>query len=88
MSVTGIDTQESPAAHDGPTVFVSYRRSDSPSAARQVADALRARFGAEQVFFDTRDLAPGMMRFGGLLSRYYKWREGVGPAAKRPWMRN
>ena len=59
MSVTGIDTQESPAAHDGPTVFVSYRRSDSPSAARQVADALRARFGAEQVFFDTRDLAPG-----------------------------
>ena len=30
----------------------------------------------------TRDLAPGMMRFGGLLSRYYKWREGIGPAAK------
>src|SRR5262245_152410 len=27
----------------------------------------------------TKDLAPGMMRFGGLLSRYYKWREGVGP---------
>ncbi len=36
----------------------------------------------------TADLAPGMMRFGGLFSRYYKWREGVGPAAKRPWMRN
>jgi alpha-L-arabinofuranosidase len=36
----------------------------------------------------TRELAPGMLRFGGLLSRYYKWREGVGPAAKRPWMRN
>jgi alpha-L-arabinofuranosidase len=36
----------------------------------------------------TRDLAPGMMRFGGLLSRYYKWREGVGPAAKRPPYRN
>lgn len=36
----------------------------------------------------TRDLAPGMMRFGGLLSRYYKWREGVGPAAKRPAYRN
>jgi hypothetical protein len=59
MSVTGIDTQQPPAARDGPTVFVSYRRSDSPSAARQVADALRARFGAERVFFDTRDLAPG-----------------------------
>src|SRR5262245_33712328 len=36
----------------------------------------------------TRDLAPGMMRFGGLLSRYYKWHEGVGPAAKRPPYRN
>lgn len=36
----------------------------------------------------TKDLAPGMMRFGGLLSRYYKWREGVGPAAKRPLYRN
>lgn len=36
----------------------------------------------------TRDLAPGMIRFGGLLSRYYKWREGVGPAARRPWYRN
>ncbi len=36
----------------------------------------------------TRDLAPGMLRFGGLLSRYYKWREGIGPVAKRPWYRN
>jgi alpha-L-arabinofuranosidase len=36
----------------------------------------------------TKDLAPGMMRFGGLLSRYYKWREGVGPARERPWYRN
>jgi hypothetical protein len=59
MSVAGIDTQDPAAARTGPTVFVSYRRSDSPSAARQVADALRARFGDERVFFDTRDLAPG-----------------------------
>lgn len=36
----------------------------------------------------TRSLAPGAMRFGGLFSRYYKWREGVGPASQRPWMRN
>ncbi len=34
----------------------------------------------------TRDLAPGALRFGGLFSRYYRWREGVGPAAQRPWM--
>jgi alpha-L-arabinofuranosidase len=36
----------------------------------------------------TRELAPGALRFGGLFSRYYKWREGVGPAARRPAMRN
>src|SRR5215831_7177669 len=36
----------------------------------------------------TRDLAPGAIRFGGLFSRYYRWREGLGPAAQRPSMRN
>jgi len=40
-------------------------------------------------FVDTvKDLAPGALRFGGLYSRHYKWREGVGPAGKRPWVRN
>jgi hypothetical protein len=36
----------------------------------------------------TADLAPQVMRWGGLYSRYYKWREGVGPAGKRPPHRN
>ncbi len=35
-----------------------------------------------------RDLAPDVIRYGGLFCRYYKWREGVGPALRRPWMRN
>jgi alpha-N-arabinofuranosidase len=35
-----------------------------------------------------RELAPGAIRFGGLFSRYYKWREGIGPATERPPMRN
>jgi len=35
-----------------------------------------------------RDLGPGAIRFGGLFSRYYRWREGVGPVEKRPPMRN
>ena len=35
-----------------------------------------------------RELAPDTLRFGGLFSRYYHWREGVGPAAMRPGMRN
>jgi hypothetical protein len=40
-------------------VFISYRRSDAPSASRQLAEALKQRFGAEAVFFDTRDVAAG-----------------------------
>src|SRR5688572_4882512 len=36
----------------------------------------------------TKSLAPGVVRWGGLLSRYYKWREGIGPADKRPLYRN
>jgi alpha-N-arabinofuranosidase len=42
-----------------------------------------------QDFVDVvRDLAPDVVRFGGLFSRYYHWREGIGPPAQRPWMRN
>ncbi len=36
----------------------------------------------------TRDLAPGAIRWGGLFTRYYKWREGVGPPSSRPPIRN
>ncbi|RKK04147.1 alpha-L-arabinofuranosidase [Pseudoroseomonas wenyumeiae] len=35
-----------------------------------------------------QDLAPGAIRWGGLLSRYYRWREAVGPVAGRRPMRN
>ncbi len=35
-----------------------------------------------------KDLSPHVVRFGGLFSRYYKWREGVGPPKRRPIMRN
>ncbi|MCC6860363.1 MAG: alpha-L-arabinofuranosidase [Bryobacterales bacterium] len=35
-----------------------------------------------------RELNPGVIRWGGIYSQYYKWREGVGPPEKRPWMRN
>ena len=42
-----------------------------------------------QDFVETvKDLAPGSMRFGGSSCRHYKWREGVGPAARRPLVRN
>ncbi|MFB3829327.1 MAG: alpha-L-arabinofuranosidase [Bryobacteraceae bacterium] len=35
-----------------------------------------------------KDLAPGVIRFGGIFSSFYKWREGVGPVKSRPWMYN
>jgi hypothetical protein len=47
------------------------------------ADGWRADFTAA-----TLDLAPQAIRWGGLYTRYYRWREGVGPAARRPWARN
>ena len=33
-------------------------------------------------------LAPQVIRWGGIYTRYYKWREGVGPARQRPLARN
>jgi hypothetical protein len=36
----------------------------------------------------TRDLHPDAIRWGGIFSYYYKWREGVGPVEARPAMRN
>jgi hypothetical protein len=41
-------------------VFISYRRSDAQSASRQLAEALKLRFGPDDVFFDTRDIAAGV----------------------------
>ena len=36
----------------------------------------------------TKELAPGMIRWGGIFSSYYRWREAVGPREKRKPMLN
>src|SRR3954469_4315154 len=36
----------------------------------------------------TKELAPTMMRWGGIFADYYRWREGVGPRKTRPPMVN
>jgi TIR domain len=41
-------------------VFISYRRSDSVSAAGRLDDALKQIFGQARVFRDTKDIRPGM----------------------------
>lgn len=42
----------------------------------------------EDVIERTKQLAPTMVRWGGIFTDYYKWREGVGPRDKRPSMLN
>src|SRR5580765_8656306 len=42
----------------------------------------------EDVVAITRELAPPMMRWGGIFSDFYRWREGVGPRGTRPPMLN
>ncbi len=42
----------------------------------------------EDVLAVTRDLAPTMMRWGGIFVDFYRWREGVGPRDQRPPMLN
>ena len=42
----------------------------------------------EDVVAATRDLAPAMVRWGGCLSSYYRWREAVGPREARVPMHN
>jgi alpha-L-arabinofuranosidase len=42
----------------------------------------------EDVMEVTRELAPPMMRWGGIFADFYRWREGVGPRDKRPAMLN
>jgi alpha-N-arabinofuranosidase len=42
----------------------------------------------EDVVQVTRELAPTMMRWGGIFADFYRWREGVGPRERRPSMLN
>ena len=50
-------------------------------------DHLHARWRPDLIAA-TKELAPPMLRWGGLFSSYYRWREGVGPRDRRPLMHN
>jgi hypothetical protein len=41
-------------------IFVSYRRADAEAEAAHIAERLRAQFGEEEVFFDTRAIESGV----------------------------
>jgi alpha-L-arabinofuranosidase len=42
----------------------------------------------EDVVAITGELAPTMMRWGGIFADFYRWREGIGPRDARPSMLN
>jgi len=42
----------------------------------------------EDVVKCVAELSPGMIRWGGNFTRYYKWKEGIGPVKNRKWMYN
>lgn len=42
----------------------------------------------EDVIEATKELAPALIRWGGCLSSYYRWKEGVGPRSRRRPMVN
>ena len=44
--------------------------------------------GDADVVEATRELEPTMLRWGGIYTDFYRWREGVGPREKRPPMVN
>ncbi len=41
------------------SIFISYRRGDSPGSAGRICDRLRSSFGADQVFMDTESIRSG-----------------------------
>lgn len=63
MQADGPEADASPAPPQAGAprrVFISYRRSDSASAAGRLDDALKQVFGQARVFRDTKDIRPGM----------------------------
>ena len=83
------------------TIDTSPRFELSPHLYMQFMEPLGATDGSVEAAWDhqnatwrpdlvsvTRELAPGMVRWGGCFSSYYRWREAVGPREARTPMHN
>ena len=66
----------------------SWNRWAQPMVPSKRPGIMRAIEWREDVVEVTRELAPTMMRWGGIFADFYRWREGVGPRDKRPSMLN
>jgi alpha-L-arabinofuranosidase len=89
------------ATGDAITLDPSPRFALSPYLFMQFMEPLGATDGSVEAAWDhlrdawrddvlevTRELGPTMVRWGGIFSDYYRWREGVGPRETRPAMAN
>lgn len=89
--------------HDGSSILVDPNLlfELSPYLYMQFMEPLGATDGSVEAAWDhlrdewrpdvveiTRELGPPMMRWGGIFSDFYRWREGVGPRETRPSMLN
>jgi hypothetical protein len=93
---------QAPAGRPAPLVVDPAPRFElSPYLYMQFMEPLGATDGSVEAAWDhatdrwredmltvTRDLAPTMMRWGGIFVDFYRWREGVGPRDTRPSMLN
>jgi alpha-L-arabinofuranosidase len=102
LRATAAALQE-PQRRDGSAILVDPkpRFELSPYLYMQFMEPLGATDGSVEAAWDhlhdawrddvvavTRELAPTMMRWGGIFSDFYRWREGVGPRATRAPMLN
>lgn len=78
-----------PRADIAPTLFMQFLEPlGSTEQAIEAAWDYGQENWREDVIRCVADLAPGMIRWGGNYTRYYKWKEGIGPVKDRPWMYN
>lgn len=75
----------SPVENDGPRLFISYRREDSVAYAGRLYDHLSEHFGADRVFMDIGQIAPGD-DFVAILDARIKASDVVIALISREWL--
>ncbi len=79
-----IDIDPTPGAALSPHLYMQFMEplGSSDSSVSAAWDAVREEWRADFLAV-LNDLKPGAIRWGGILSSYWKWREGIGPYAAR-----
>lgn len=103
LSAASVRVTEAAVRHDDETIIIDPQPKHelSPFLYMQFMEPLGATDGSVEAAWDhsrdrwrpdvveaTRQLGPTMIRWGGIFTDYYRWREGVGPRGKRKPMLN